>query len=198
MLSYLAESKHASALRYVMLPEPGRKNCPLFCGACVQPQTGQQGSRHSSLCMEQKQYSPPTSFMILRVAAYRDETADEARQFSVDLLEEASNLADQRSTIYQQKLRRYHSRRVRHRSFKEGDLVLRLKQEKGHKLEPPWEGPFVISKALHNGSYYLVDIREIKDRKDNFWNKRRREDPDDIYDESERPWTRAQLRPFHT
>src|SRR3954468_6563519 len=96
-----------------------------------------------------------------RVAAYRDETADEARQVSVDLLEEARNLADQRSTIYQQKLRRYHSGRIRHRSFKEGDLVLRLKQEKRHKLEPPWEGPFVISKAVCNGSYYLVDIRQI-------------------------------------
>src|SRR3954469_11063527 len=55
-----------------------------------------------------------------RVAAYRDETADEARQLSVDLLEEARNLADQRSIICQQKLRRYHSRRVRHRFFKIG------------------------------------------------------------------------------
>src|SRR3954466_16086738 len=65
-----------------------------------------------------------------RVGAYRDETADRARQLSVDLLEEARNLADQRSTIYQQKLRRYHSRRVNHRSFKEGELVLRLKQKR--------------------------------------------------------------------
>src|SRR3954452_19656547 len=65
-LSYLAESKHALRLRYVALLEPGRKSCPLFCGVCVQPQTGQQDSRHSYLCMEQKQYSPPTSFTILR------------------------------------------------------------------------------------------------------------------------------------
>ena len=54
----------------------------------------------------------------------------------VDLLEEARDLATQRSAIYQQKLRRYHSRRVRSRSFKEGDLVLRLKQERDHKLAP--------------------------------------------------------------
>ena len=86
----------------------------------------------------------------------------------MDLLEEARDLADQRSAIYQQKLCRYHSRRVRHRSFKEGDLVLCLKHEKDHKLAPPWEGPFVISKVLHNGSYYLVDIREIGDRPPNF------------------------------
>ena len=89
----------------------------------------------------------------------------------MDLLEEARDLADQRSTIYQQKLRRYHSRCVRQRSFKEGDLVLRLKQVKTHKLAPPWEGPFVISKALHNGSYYLVDIREVGDRPKDFLRK---------------------------
>ena len=124
--------------------------------------------------------------------------ADEAQQLSVDLLEEERNLADQRSAIYQHKLRRYHSRRFRQRSFKEGDLVLRLRQETSHKLASPWEGPFVISKALHNGSYYLVDIRETKDRKKNFWRKRKRGDSHDIYDETERPWNIAQLRPFHT
>jgi hypothetical protein len=120
-----------------------------------------------------------------RVSAYNEETADEARQLSVDLLEEARNLADQRSTIYQQKLRRYHNCRVRNCSFKEGDLVLR--QVKEHKLQSPWEGPFVISKVLHNGSYYLVDIRELKDRPANWHRKREREDSGDVYDETDRP-----------
>ena len=82
----------------------------------------------------------------------------------MDLLEQERNLADQRSALYQQKLRRYHSRHVHQRSFTEGDLVLRLRQETSHKLASPWEGPFVISKALHNGSYYLVDTHEIKDK----------------------------------
>ena len=133
-----------------------------------------------------------------RVSAYNEETADEARQLSVDLIEEARNLADQRSAIYQQKLRRYHSRRVRNRSFMAGDLVLRLRQVKDHKLQSPWEGPFVVSKVLHNGSYYLVDFRELKDRPANWHRKRKREDPDDIYDETDRPWNIAQLRPFYT
>jgi len=75
--------------------------------------------------------------------------------------------------------------------------VLRLKQERDHKLAPPWEGPFVISKALHNGSYYLVDIRELKDRPD-ISRKRKRKDPGDVFDETDRPWNIAQLRPFHT
>jgi hypothetical protein len=122
-----------------------------------------------------------------RVSAYNEENADEARQLSVDLLEEAHNLADQRSRIYQQKLRRYHSRRVRNRSFKEGDLVLRLRQVKEHKLQYPWEGPFIVSEVLHNRSYYLVDIRQLKDRNRNFLQKRKREDLGDVYDETYRP-----------
>ena len=28
-----------------------------------------------------------------------------------------------------------------------------------HKLSGPWEGLFVVSKVLGNGSYYLIDIR---------------------------------------
>jgi hypothetical protein len=130
-----------------------------------------------------------------RVEAYEEEDAEKFRQLSVDLLEEERDLAAQRSAIYQQNLHRYHSRRVRQRSFKEGDLVQCLKQQKSHKLSPPWEGPFVISKSLLNGSYYLVDIRELDKRPSK---KHKRKDPDDIYDETDRPWNIAQLRLFYT
>jgi hypothetical protein len=73
--------------------------------------------------------------------------------------------------------------------------VLRLKQQKSHKLSLPWEGPYVISKALLNGSYYLVDVRELDKRPSK---KRKQRDPDDIYDETDHPWNIAQLRPFYT
>jgi hypothetical protein len=73
--------------------------------------------------------------------------------------------------------------------------VLRLKQQKSNKLSPPWEGPFVISKALLNGSYYLVDIRELDKQPSK---KRKRKGPDDIYDETDHPWNIAQLHPFYT
>jgi hypothetical protein len=99
-----------------------------------------------------------------RVEAYKEEDAEKSRQLSVDLLEEERDLAAQRSAIYQRNLRRYHSRRVHKRSFKEVDLVLCLKQQKSHKLSSPWEGPFIISKALLNGSYYLIDIRKLDKR----------------------------------
>ena len=79
-----------------------------------------------------------------RVQAYDKENAKIARHDVVDLLEEERELVLQRSAIYQQGLRRYHSRKIKHRSFKEGDLMLRRVQEREHKLAPVWEGPFVI------------------------------------------------------
>ena len=108
-----------------------------------------------------------------------------ARQDSLDALEEERDLAASRSAIYQQDLRRYHSRRVKSRTFQEGDLVLRLIQDHTgmHKLSPPWEGPFVISKNLRNGSYYLVDLRP---------------DRPTTEVETTRPWNIAHLRPYYT
>ncbi|KAK1680954.1 hypothetical protein QYE76_041802 [Lolium multiflorum] len=97
-----------------------------------------------------------------RVANYAEEENKRARQDGVDLLDEERDLALSRTAIYQQGLRRYHSRRVRSRSFQEGDLVLRLIQDKKgmHKLSPPWEGPFAISRVLDNDTYYLIDVRK--------------------------------------
>ena len=85
---------------------------------------------------------------------------EQARQDTLDLLDEQRDLAAARLVIYQQDLRRYHSRRVMSRAFQEGDLVLRLIQDQydAHKLSPTWEGPFVVSKNLNNGSYFLIDV----------------------------------------
>ena len=71
-------------------------------------------------------------------------------------------MALNRSAISQQSLRRYYNRKVKPRSFQEGDLVLRLIHRTAgqHKLSTPWEGPFIISKYLGNGSYYLIDAQK--------------------------------------
>ena len=61
-----------------------------------------------------------------RVAAYVEAENELTRQDSLDMLEEEREQALERSAIYQQDLRRYHNRRVKTRSFQEGDLVLRL------------------------------------------------------------------------
>ena len=122
-----------------------------------------------------------------RVAAYVEANNEQARQDALDLLDEGRDLAAARSTIYQHDMRCYHSRRVKSRTFQEGDLVLRLIQDlsDAHKLSPPWEEPFLVSKNLNNGSYYLIDVREHKD-------SRKSEE------ETRRPWNIAQLRPYYT
>ena len=118
---------------------------------------------------------------------YTEEEAEEARQDGVDLLEEGWLLALSRSSIYQQSLRRYYNRKVRPRSFQEGDLVLRLIQRTAgqHKLSAPWEGPFIISKVLGNDAYYLIDAQKPRARK-----------RDDSGKETERPWNANLLRRF--
>jgi len=75
----------------------------------------------------------------------------------MDALDEARDVALARTAVYQQGLRNYHSRRVRSRSFVEGDLVLRLKQKSHHKLSPPWEGPYIIHEVIRGGAYRLKD-----------------------------------------
>ena len=76
----------------------------------------------------------------LRVAAYVEADNEKARHDAIDLLDEERDIAAARSAIYQQDLRRYDSRRVKTRTFQEGDLVLRLIQGQTdmHKLSPPW------------------------------------------------------------
>ena len=78
-----------------------------------------------------------------RVQLYTEQEVKEARENDVDLLEEARELALARTAIYQQNLRRYHSRKVNPRVFREGDLVLRLVQrtEGRHKLSPHGKDP---------------------------------------------------------
>ena len=67
--------------------------------------------------------------------------------------------------------------------------MLRLIQDtkRVHKLSPPWEGPFIISKALHNNSYYLIDAQQPRKNK-----------MDKSDEETERPWNADLLRPFYT
>ena len=124
-----------------------------------------------------------------RVTLYTEAKVKEARENDVDLLEEARELALSRSAIYQQNLRRYHSRKINPRVLREGDLVLRLVQRTAgmHKLSPPWEGPFIVSKALHNDAYYLIDAQEPEKNK-----------MDKSGEETKRSWNVALLRPFYS
>ena len=56
-------------------------------------------------------------------------------------------------------MRRYHDKYIRNRDLREGDLVLRLRQDNRgrYKLTPPWEGPYIVSEVLKPGTYKLVN-----------------------------------------
>jgi hypothetical protein len=112
-----------------------------------------------------------------RVAAYVEEDADKALADTQDLLNEARDVALIQSAVYQQSLRNYHSRRVRGRSFEPGNLVLRLKQTSTSKLEPLWEGPYLVHEVIPGGAYRLRNPKMGKD--------------------VDNPWNAAQLRHFY-
>jgi hypothetical protein len=73
----------------------------------------------------------------VRTKAYDDRSNQTSREDSLDQLEEAQNVALLHSARYQQSLRRYHARRVRHRGFQVGDLVLRLRQDARGRHKTP-------------------------------------------------------------
>ena len=112
-----------------------------------------------------------------RVVLYNESDADEALEDDKDALDEARDIALSRTTTYQQSLRNYHGRRLRARSFVAGDLVLRLKQKKVHKLASPWEGPYIVTEALDNGAYRLKNPK--------------------TGEACHNPWNAAQLRRFY-
>ena len=77
-------------------------------------------------------------------------------------LDEKRLEAQQQIEFYQARISRAFNKRVRQRSFKEGDLVLAahrpiiLTSKKKGKFEPKWEGPFVIDTVYSNGAYRLI------------------------------------------
>jgi hypothetical protein len=86
--------------------------------------------------------------------------AEATRLEDIDVLEEERLNTVIQLARYQQTLRRYHDKAIRHRSFVEGDLVLRriLTGEGRHKLSPLWEGPFIVSEVTRPGSYQLTQM----------------------------------------
>jgi hypothetical protein len=96
--------------------------------------------------------------------------AEATRLEDIDVLEEERLNIVIQSARYQQTLRRYHDKAVRHWSFAVGDLVLRqvLMGEGRHKLSPPWEGPFVVVEVTRPESYRLTQMDDTE--MGNSWN----------------------------
>ena len=98
-----------------------------------------------------------------RITGYVEEEANNTLKDNKDIADEARDIALSRSEGYQDKLRTYQSSRLRTRVFNVRDLVLRLKQEKVHKLAPQWEGPYIISEVIGGGAYRLKNPKTDED-----------------------------------
>jgi hypothetical protein len=87
-----------------------------------------------------------------RVLAKEREPEDASKDLvEIDRLEAATNI-----TKYHEETRRWKDRRLKH--FQPGDLVLLRKGEvaPSGKLEPKWEGPYIISRATRPGAYRVT------------------------------------------
>jgi ribonuclease HI len=98
----------------------------------------------------------------LRVEAYKAEPNDEGLKLHLDLLQERRDQALVTQSAYQERMARYFDKRVKPRSFKVGDLVLRkvtlaTKDPLEGKLAPNWEGPYKVISCQRPGAYHLED-----------------------------------------
>ena len=85
---------------------------------------------------------------------------EEALRLNLDLLDEKCEQILKRTEDYQRKTTRYHDRKVKPKSYKPGDLVLKnllpSRKDPTHgKLGPNWEGPYIVSRMVRPGNYKL-------------------------------------------
>ena len=91
---------------------------------------------------------------------------DEALRLNLDLLDEKREQVLKRTENYQRKMARYYNQKVKPKSYRPGDLVLKKllparKNPTHGKLGPNWEGPYIISRVIRPGNYEL-QTEEVK------------------------------------
>ncbi|GKV44734.1 hypothetical protein SLEP1_g51893 [Rubroshorea leprosula] len=96
------------------------------------------------------------------VTHFDEERNGQLLRENLDLLAEVREEARLRTLVYKQKLANFYNKRVRPRTFKVGDLVLRKAGLTGFetrfgKLAPNWEGLYAVAEVPHPGAYILQD-----------------------------------------
>ena len=84
----------------------------------------------------------------------------EALRLNLNLLDEKRDQVLKRTEDYQRKTARYYDQKVKPRSYKFGDLVLKkllpARKNPAHgKLGPNWEGPYIVSHVVKPCNYKL-------------------------------------------
>ncbi|XP_020966315.1 uncharacterized protein LOC110266289 [Arachis ipaensis] len=100
----------------------------------------------------------------LRTELYNQPNNQQARSVELDLVEEDRDISAIKQRARKQYLEQRHHKRVVHRSFNNGDLVLRRTEDArkppAHgKLAANWEGPFRVLQNLGKGAYKLETLR---------------------------------------
>jgi hypothetical protein len=98
-----------------------------------------------------------------RTMNYDESSNDSQLRTNLDLLDEIRDQAEAKNKVYQQRMARYYHRRVKHREFRVGDLVLRkvtlvTKYPTQGKLGPTWEGPYRVVKFHIRGTYHVEKL----------------------------------------
>ena len=88
------------------------------------------------------------------------ELNEEALRLNLDLLDEKRVQVLKRTEDYQRKTARYYDQKVKLKSYKPGDLVLKkllpVRKDPTHgKLGPNWECPYIMSRMVRPSNYEL-------------------------------------------
>jgi hypothetical protein len=88
---------------------------------------------------------------------------DQLRLQELEALDKKRLKAQQRIELYQAHISKAFNKKVKHRVFQKGDLVLTVRRPmvmthntKG-KFQPKWEGPFIVETIYSNGAYRLAN-----------------------------------------
>ena len=94
-----------------------------------------------------------------RVTEHKGKSNDIDIRTNLELLTERREIAAIRQEQYKRATENYYNQRVKHRSFKVGDLVLRQnkasKQEQEGNMCANWEGPYKVVESNRDESYIL-------------------------------------------
>ena len=95
-----------------------------------------------------------------RIEFANTEHNEEVLRLNLDFLEEKHEQVLKRIEDYHRKIARYYDQRVKPRSYKPSDLVLKklmpTRKDPTHgKLGPNWEGPYIVSRIIRPSNYEL-------------------------------------------
>jgi hypothetical protein len=85
------------------------------------------------------------------------------RRIQISELEEMRLKAYENASIYKERIKRWHDKRLKKKEFKAGDKVLlynlRFKTFGNGKLQSKWDGPYIVHSVLPNRVVTIMDVK---------------------------------------